>query len=141
MSIVDLANRVSEACELANEHILIDIKPLGLSDNDLLRLYKAASDADSEIGSFNGDIHCTVWFHVFKQVESKNDAFSECNLGSILTMGDTVWNFLDYRYETGAMDKAIVSCLNMCLLDKDTIDQAKELIKYAQWKYLVCENN
>jgi len=129
MDIFEMAERLSKACDDATVGsevcIVHNIGALGISSQDILRLFLEVSDAESELckGYYNGNILCTTWFHAVKLHSDILD------VTKLLSMGNVVMNYLAQRFiNTGSYTRA---CLEVGFVsnDKNVMDHIHALMR------------
>ena len=95
-----LATRVAEACDNNDDwrqpYVITDLSTIGLSSSDAMRLYRAASAENSRelLGTADGSVYCTAWFHAALAATKSPVLFSKDELAAMVLMADGVLNYL-----------------------------------------------
>lgn len=87
MQTSEIASRVEKACE-NSKYVIKNLQSIGVSDNDILRLY---GDIQNKYG-FHGCIMCTAWWHAVRLTPMSKEAIER-----LLEVAENVNKYLGAR--------------------------------------------
>ena len=109
-----IAKRVADHCDVSNVYVLTDVHSLGITDDDIMSLYRALPSQSSD--DTHGGIYCTAWLHAVRLATGENAQSSPEEVGALLKMAYGVMTYLGQRSghpADGSVADAVRACLNL----------------------------
>ena len=117
--ILQLADRLTDACKSADVFVLHNIWEHGFDDDDMLVLYGAARDKTSELymrDHFHGGVICTSWLHAARVCVASASSASKQHVECLLDTAFDLVVFLGQRDgvpDDGSFEHAIRGLLHL----------------------------